>query len=153
MVLVTKWLWLDSQTHTWKNYVDLWSSFSTSTLCGIQFFGVPSPPRDTPQGHHHGDVPTPGTSPKWWPSGVSRGAILHQKIECHIIATKMFAISWKNKWVKCEIGTPMWKSQTVMSLPQGHHHGDGLGVCPGGGGWDTKKLNATLSQERCLQFL
>ena len=20
-----------------------------------------------------------------------------------------------------------------MSLPQGHHHGDGLGVCPGGG--------------------
>ena len=40
----------------------------------------------------------------------------------------------------------------VMSLPQGHHQNDGLRVCPGGR-YYTKKLNATLSQQRCLQFL
>ena len=40
----------------------------------------------------------------------------------------------------------------VISLPQGHHHNVGLRVCPGGR-YYTKKLNATLSQQRCLQFL
>ena len=43
--------------------------------------------------------------------------------------------------------TPM-----VMSLPQGHHHNDGLRLCPGGR-YYTTKLNATLSQQRCYQFL